>query len=117
MEQTEGKVCVCACVRVCVRVCACVCMCVHVCALQGPRRERRGGGDLGMGRGWGESLAGMGGHASGLRGFEGGLGAGEEGKVGGVEGVGRWGRGGGMGLSDGAALSWDLGVEVGWGRG
>lgn len=37
--------------------------------------------------------------------------------MGGVEETGRWGRGGRIGMRDGVALSWELGVEVGWGRG
>lgn len=53
----------------------------------------------------------------GLKGFEGSLEGEADGKMGGVEGIGGWGRGGRIGIRDGVVLSWELGVEVGWGRG
>lgn len=59
----------------------------------------------------------MGGREGGRQGSKGSLEGEAEGQVGGVEGRGRWGRGGRMGRRDEVALSWELGVEVGWGRG
>lgn len=59
----------------------------------------------------------MEGPAGGRKGFRGSLGGKAEGQVGVVEEIGRWGREGRIGVRDGVALSWELGVEVGWGRG
>lgn len=95
-------------------------LCVYVCVLEGraeegtTRRERRRDGTrVERER---ETLTRMGGQAGGQKGFEGSSVGRAEGQVGGVE-IGRWGRGGRIGMSDGVALRWELGVKVGWGRG
>lgn len=93
--------------------------CVRLCVLEGRAEEgttRRGRPRDGtrVGR---ETLARMGGQMGGLKGFEGSLEGEADGKMGGVEGIGGWGRGGRIGIRDGVVLSWELGVEVGWGRG
>lgn len=98
MEQTEGKVNAYACVFVC------------VCVLEGRaeegtrRRQFRDGTRVGR-----ETLAGMGGPAGGLQGFEGSL----EGGAGNKKGM--WSRGGMIGVRDGVALG--IGSRGGMGAG
>ena len=115
MEQTEGKVtarvCVCERERVCEGVCVCVCV-LEGRTEEGTTRKGRPRNETQVGR---KTFAGKGGPLGGPEGLEGG-----------VEGWGRvgvWrGFGGGAGevatgMRDGVALSWELGVEVGWGWG
>ena len=92
-------------------MCVCVCVCVCVCWKGGLRRGRpRTGTRIGR-----KTLAGMGGPLGGPEGLEGDLEG--WGRVGVWRGLGGGAGEVGTGMRDGVALSWELGVEVGWGRG
>lgn len=95
----------------CVREKECEGVCVCVCWKGGLRRGRpRNGTRIGR-----KTLAGMGGPLGGPEGLEAGLEG--WGRVRVWRGLGDGTGEVGTGMRDGVALSWELGVEVGWGRG